>query len=66
MLKLFVTVQMMAATLVNMPADLKARRERGSLTLEQAVIAGFLFVAAVAALGVIVSAINTNLGKIGG
>lgn len=39
-------------------------RERGSLTLEQVVIASVLFVAAVALVGVIVAVVKSYQGKI--
>lgn len=67
-MKIFTTLQLVATVIVpGKIADLrsKPRNERGSVTLEQAVIAGALFVAAVAVVAVIVGAINTNIGKIG-
>lgn len=42
----------------------RAERERGSLTLEQVVIASVLFVAAVALVGVIVAVIRSYQSKI--
>lgn len=42
----------------------KTSRERGSVTLEQAVIAGALFIAAVVVVGVIVGAVNLHIGQI--
>lgn len=42
----------------------KTSRERGSVTLEQAVIAGALFIAAVVVVGVIVGAVNLHIGHI--
>lgn len=67
MLKLYIALQMLTA--VTVPAkitELKEARERGSVTLEQAVIAGALFLAAVAIVGIIVSAATTNANKITG
>lgn len=67
MLKTYIAMQLLLT--VTVPAkiiELKDARERGSLTLEQAVVAGVLFVAAVALGAVIVVAVTANANKITG
>lgn len=66
-MRLFIALQILTdVVLPRRLAQLRAKDERGSITLEQAVIAGALFVIAVAAVAIITNAVNGNLAKITG
>lgn len=66
-MKLFIALQILTAVVIpRRLAQLKVKDERGSVTLEQAVIAGALFVIAVAAVAIITNATNGRLAMITG
>lgn len=66
-MKLIVTLQILIDIVIpRRIARLPTRDERGSSTLELAVIAGAVFLLAVGAVALITNAVNGNLAKITG
>ena len=66
-MKLIVTLQILIDVVIPRRLTRSATKgERGSVTLELAVIAGALFLIAVGAVALITNAVNGNLAKITG